>query len=269
MSYDASGPLAPPPGYILVWSDEFDEAGPPDGTKWSFDTEYNAAGWHNEEQQYYSKARAENARVEDGRLIIEARAETLGPELFPDYGGQKFTSARLTSRGKGEWREGFFEIRARIPCARGTWPALWLLPVAEGEKWENGEIDIMEHVGFLPGIIHHSVHTAAANFRRGNHPSATSAAPDACRAFHDYQLFWSADELVIGVDGRAAFAYRRGAQYEWPFEQPFYLLMNVAVGGSWGGEKGIDEKALPARMEIEHVRVFVKSSSARPPRSMR
>jgi beta-glucanase (GH16 family) len=259
MSYVTSGPLAPPQGYSLAWSDEFDVEGLPDASKWSFDTEYNAAGWHNEEKQYYSTGRLQNARVEDGRLIIEARAEMLKPRQFPDTAGQKFTSARLTTRGKGEWKGGFFEIRAKLPCGRGTWPALWLLPAAGGEDWKNGEIDIMEHVGFQPGIVHHSVHTSAANFRRGNHPTAAEKLPDACRAYHDYQLLWSEDELVLGLDGRAAFAYRRLGEAEWPFDQPFYLLMNVAVGGVWGGAKGIDEKALPARLEIEHVRVFARA----------
>jgi beta-glucanase (GH16 family) len=174
--------------------------------------------------------------------------------------GQKFTSARLVTRGKGEWAGGFFEIRAKLPCGRGTWPALWLLPVAGGEDWKNGEIDIVEHVGFQPGIVHHSVHTSTANFRRGNHPTAARRLPSACRAFHDYQLLWSENELVIGVDGRAALVYRRLDGAEWPFDQPFYLLMNVAIGGVWGGAKGIDEKALPARVEIEHVRVFTRTA---------
>jgi beta-glucanase (GH16 family) len=255
-SHQVSEMLAPPPGYGLVWSDEFEEAGLPDSSRWSFDTEFNATGWHNEEKQYYSAGRSENARVEGGRLIIEARAETLDRQSFPDTAGQKFTSARLTTLGKGEWTHGFVEIRAKLPCGRGTWPALWLLPVARGENWENGEIDIMEHVGFQPGMVHHSVHTSAANFRLGNHPSAISKVPDACRAFHDYQLLWSADELVFGVDGQAAFAYRRLPGREWPFDQPFYLLLNLAVGGVWGGAKGIDHKAFPARLEIEHVRVY-------------
>jgi beta-glucanase (GH16 family) len=258
MSYATSGLLAPPPGYTLAWSDEFDQPGLPDPAKWSFDTEYNSAGWHNEEQQYYAAGRAENARVEGGRLIIEARAEMLDSARFPDTAGQKFTSARLVTRGKKAWTGGFFEIRAKLPCVRGTWPALWLLPVAGGVDWRNGEIDIMEHVGFQVGTVHHSVHTSTANFRRGNHPSATTKLPDACSAFHNYQLLWSEDELVMGIDGRAALAYRRGGEAEWPFDQPFYLLMNVAVGGLWGGARGIDQKALPARMEIEHVRVFTR-----------
>jgi beta-glucanase (GH16 family) len=260
MSYAADGPLAPPAGYILSWSDEFERSGFPDLSKWSFDTEYNATGWHNDEKQYYSAGRLENARVEGGRLIIEARAETMNVARFPDTAGQKFTSARLTTRGRGEWRGGFFEVRAKLPCGRGTWPALWLLPVDGGEGWKNGEIDIMEHVGHQAGIVHHSVHTSRANFRRGNHPSAAMKLPDACRAFHNYQLLWSDDALAIGVDGRAAFTYRRAEGAEWPFDQPFYLLINLAIGGVWGGAKGSDEKAFPARLEIEHVRIFTKRS---------
>jgi beta-glucanase (GH16 family) len=259
VSHVSSEPLALPQGYSLAWSDEFEGEGLPDASKWSFDTEYNATGWHNDEKQYYAAGRLENARVEGGRLIIKARAEKLDPAQFPDTAGQKFTSTRLTTRGFGEWRHGFFEIRAKLPCGRGTWPALWLLPVVGGKDWKNGEIDIVEHVGFQPGIVHHSVHTSTANFRRGNHPTAAGKLPDACRAFHDYQLLWTEDGLVIGVNGRAAFAYRRAEGAEWPFDQPFYLLMNVAIGGVWGGAKGIDEKALPARMEIEHVRVFARA----------
>jgi beta-glucanase (GH16 family) len=255
----AQGPpperLGVPDGYELAWADEFDVDGLPDPQKWAYDISYNRRGWHNREQQYYSLRRPENARVENGRLVIEARSERLDQE--PDWGGQSFTSARLVTRGLASWTHGYFEISAKLPCARGTWPAIWMLPVREQAGWRGGEIDIAEHVGFEPNRVHHSVHTEQQNFLHGNHRTAVSEVPAACGSFRLYQMHWTPDEILIGVDGRPAFSYQRaGGASDWPFDQPFYLLLNVAVGGTWGGAKGIDAAALPSRMEVDYVRVY-------------
>jgi beta-glucanase (GH16 family) len=247
---DPLPPLEPPAGYALTWQDEFQEEGRPSSPRWTFDTSRNWAGWYNDELQYYSRGRLANARVEEGRLIIEAHGEDLSRARLNDWGGQRFSSARLTTRGKAKWRGGFFEIRARIPCVRGAWPAIWLLPDGHRGSWAGGEIDIVEVVGHQPNLVHHAVHTRERNFRIGNHHQ-TSTAIDACGEFHTYQLLWTADHVVIGIDGRQVLV-TSGA----PFDRPMSLILNVAVGGNWGGAEGVDESAFPARMEVEYVRVW-------------
>lgn len=254
----APAKLAPPPGYSLVWSDEFSSPGLPDEAKWNYDTDFNKRGWHNQEKQYYSARRRENSRVEGGRLIVEARADGKKIKRLSDYGGQKYSSARLVTRGKARWTYGFFETRAKLPCGRGTWPAIWTLAERSPMKWpDDGEIDIMEHVGHEPGVVHQSVHTAAFNHVKGTHKTATRPVPDACGAFHNYQLHWTPDRIVMGIDGVTLMTFERGKdRAEWPFDGPQYLILNVAVGGMWGGAKGIDERALPQRMEVDYVRVW-------------
>ena len=255
-----SDPHRPPPGYALVFADEFDGAGLPDPAKWDFATEGNASGWGNQERQHYTARRLANARVEGGRLILEALAESL-----PEAGGKKYSSARLVTRGRAAWTYGFIEVKAKLPCGRGTWPAIWMLPEDAKAKWPaGGEIDIMEHVGFEPGKVHHSVHTAAFNFAQGTQKTVGKPVPTACSAFHRYQLLWAPDFLVMGVDDEPRLMFKRvaGGRDRWPFDRPMHLLLNIAVGGTWGGQKGIDPKAFPARMEIDHVRVYQRAPAA-------
>jgi beta-glucanase (GH16 family) len=252
-------PTKVPAGYALVWSDEFDTPGLPDPAKWKYDTFRNKDGWFNNEKQYYAAAREKNARVVDGRLIIEAHGEDLSQAGLSDWGKQQFTSARLITKGLGDWTYGFFEIRAKLPCGRGTWPAIWMLPSDDSVKWpEGGEIDIMEHVGFDPGVIHHSIHTSAFNFSRGTQKTSSHQIPDACDAMHKYQLLWTADFMLFGVDDRPKLLFKKESdkRARWPFDQPQHLLLNIAVGGSWGGQKGVDPAAFPARMEVDYVRVY-------------
>ena len=254
---DTRDPHRNPAGYTLVFADEFDGSGLPDPARWDFATENNATGWGNQEKQHYTARRMENARLEGSRLIIEARAETL-----PEAGGKAYTSARLVTRGRAAWTYGFIEVKAKLPCGRGTWPAIWMLPEDPAAKWpKGGEIDIMEHVGFEPGKVHHSVHTGAFNFASGTQKTAGFAVPSACTAFHRYQLMWTPDFLVMGVDDEARFMFRKvaGGRDRWPFDKPMHLLLNIAVGGTWGGQQGIDPKAFPARMEIDHVRVYQRA----------
>jgi len=193
-----------------VFDDEFDGAGLPDGARWAFDTHRNAAGWFNQERQYYARDRPENSRVEDGKLVIEARAETLDRAVFPDWGDQRYTSARLLTQGNASWTYGFFEIRAKLPCGVGTWPAIWMLPEDQAIKWpESGEIDIMEHVGFAPGEINQTVHTKAFNFGQGSQKTTKFQVADACAAMHRYQLLWTADFVLMGVDDQPKFMFRK------------------------------------------------------------
>lgn len=245
-----------PPGYQLVWADEFDTGPLPDAAKWAYDTHRNRQGWYNDEQQYYAAERADNARVEGGRLVITARREsTTG---FADGGGQQYTSTRLFTKGRASWTYGFFEIRAKLPCGRGTWPAVWTL--ADGGRWpDDGEIDIVEHVGFDPGVLHASVHTRAFHHGIGTHRTAKVARADACTAFHHYQLTWTPERITMGVDDRNHFSFSNdgsGDRSRWPFDRPQHLLINIAVGGNWGGQHGVDPQAFPASMEVDYVRVY-------------
>jgi len=238
------------PGWKLVWSDEFDQAGQPDPAKWG----YEKGLVRNGEKQFYTDKR-ENARVEDGKLIIEARKEKME--------AGEFTSASVISRGHGEWTYGRIEVKAKLPAARGTWPAIWMLPSDHGKvAWPKcGEIDIMEHVGHEPGLIHGTLHCEAFNHVKHTARGATLAVPSASSEFHVYSMDWSAERIVLHIDGKTYATFDRkpaDTLAEWPFNKPFYLILNLAIGGSWGGQKGIDESAFPQRMEVDYVRVYQK-----------
>ena len=158
----ADEPMAVPAGYAQVWGDEFDRPGLPDSKRWAYDTARNKQGWWNNELQYYAAARTENVRVENGRLIIEARKERLADRA--DYGGQDYSSGKIFTRGIADWTYGFIEVRAKLACGKGLWPAIWMLGSDEAAGWPAlGEIDVMEHVGWDPGRVHSSVHTKAYN----------------------------------------------------------------------------------------------------------
>ncbi|ACQ78807.1 glycoside hydrolase family 16 [Beutenbergia cavernae DSM 12333] len=233
----------------LLWSDDFADDGAPDPARWSHAV--GGHGWGNDELQFYTSDRARNARVSGGRLVIEAHAE--------DWQDRRFTSARLVSRAA--WLHARVEVTARLPIGRGTWPAIWMLPSTPGERrWpDDGEIDVMEHVGHDPGVVHASIHTAAYNHVDGTQRTATTAVPDAQEAFHTYAVDWDAESITWSVDGEASFTYAREAAAErdtWPFDTPFHLILNLAVGGGWGGAQGVDDAAFPARFEIDSVRVL-------------
>jgi licheninase len=249
-----AGSGSSPGARALVWVDEFDNDGLPDSSKWDY--EVGGHGWGNKELQFYTGARRENARVEEGHLVIEARRD-----FFESH---EYTSARLLS--KAQWMSGRFEVRAKLPCARGTWPAIWMLPAAKraGMGWpDTGEIDIMEHVGHDPGVIHASIHTGAYNWPTRTQKTATLSVPDACSAFHTYALDWTPSGMRAYVDDREYFQFPNerlsnpsATTREWPFDVPFAFRLNVAVGGMWGGEQGVDAAAFPQRMEIDFVRVY-------------
>jgi len=253
-----SGPVIRPANARLVWRDEFSGTAL-NPAKWSYDTAWNKRGWFNRELQYYSAAREKNLRLKGGRLIIEAHHET--PKQFADWGGQHYTSARILSKGGG-WTYGLFEIRAKLPCGRGTWPAIWMLPT-DMKKWpDDGEIDIMEHVGWKPHEIVSSLHTKLFNFTINTQRSAQRMIPTSCDAFHVYQLDWRPDSITIGVDGHGILRVlndQPGGKGAWPFNVPFRMILNLAIGGDWGGAMGIDDAAMPQRMEIDYVRVWQSS----------
>lgn len=234
-----------------VWADEFNYTGAPDSTKWGYDLG-SSNGWGNNELQYYTNA-IKNARVENGRLIIEAHRDSLG--------GMAFTSARVVSRTKGDWQEGRIEVKARLPRGKGTWPAIWMLPTdwKYGDWPASGEIDIMEHVGYDPGVIHGTIHTEAYNHTRQTQKEGKITVPDAQDAFHVYAVEWRKNKMDFFVDDKRYHTVIRDSKDDWrgwPFDQRFHLIMNIAVGGNWGGKMGIDPSIWPQRMEIEYVRVF-------------
>jgi beta-glucanase (GH16 family) len=231
-----------------VWQDEFDYSGLPDPAKWNF--ELGGDGWGNNELQEYVRS-LKNAHVDNGVLTITARKKRTEK--------RNYTSARLTSKGKGDFRYGRFEIRAKLPTGRGTWPALWMLPTgkAYGGWPKSGEIDIMEHVGFDPGRVHITVHTEAYNHRIATQRGRSRMVDDVAR-FHVYRMDWTPASIRGYIDDELLFDFPNEGtgSAAWPFDQPFHLMMNIAVGGDWGGKEGVDSTVFPASMEIDYVRVY-------------
>lgn len=240
---------------VLIWADEMETDGPPDPAKWLYDV--GGGGWGNAEAQFYTGNRLENARVENGVLIIEARQEPWPNARNPR---NDYTSARLVSKGSGDWLYGRIEVRARLPFGRGTWPAIWMLPTGDayGTWPRSGEIDIMEHVGFDMGRIHGSLHSLAHNWLTETQPTGSLMLPGVEDNFHVYAMDWTPDGIRFYVDETEILnAPNPGTGWEeWPFDQPFHLILNLAVGGFWGGIEGIDPEIWPQRMEVDYVRVY-------------
>ena len=239
----------------LIWADEFNLNGLPDSLKWSYDTGNGCptiCGWGNNELQYYTSNRLQNARVEDGKLVIEARKE--------NFENARFTSARLVSKNKGDWKYGRFEIRARLPAGTGMWPAIWMLPT----KWEyggwphSGEIDIMENVGYWPDSLLSTVHTGAYNGMINTQQTEGINKKDLSKVFHIYTVEWTAETLSFFIDNKMYHVFKNDhtGNKTWPFDKEFHLLMNIAVGGNWGGKYGVDDKIFPQKMEVDYVRVY-------------
>lgn len=241
-----------PPVPKLVWSDEFDKSGSPDPARWKYDIGGN--GWGNNELQFYTDKRPENARVENGKLIIEARKE--------DYQNRKYTSARLLTQDRMAWKYGRIEAYAKLPQGRGTWPAIWMLGNNIGTAgWPRcGELDIMEHVGYDQGVVHGTAHTEAYNHVKGTQKEGKTTVPTASSDFHLYAIEWSDKQISFFVDDTRYYTVERsilgGTEDKWPFDQPFFLILNLAVGGNWGGSQGVDESIWPQRMEVDYVRVY-------------
>ncbi|WP_372754487.1 family 16 glycosylhydrolase [Labilibaculum sp.] len=243
--------------YQLVWSDEFNGTGLPDSFKWKYDTEGNSVGWGNKELQEYTIAKKTNTWVENGLLTITARKEKAG--------GKEYTSARLDS--KESWLYGKIEVRAKLPNGRGTWPAIWMMPKDwsfNDGNWPNiGEIDIMEHVGHNPGVIHASAHSADYQWQIGTQKTAAITISDFSETFHSYIWEWTPQLMRAYVDDQLYFEYKNEGlgELKWPYTKPFYLILNVAVGGAWGNEKGIDEDSFPQNMLIDYVRIYQKKKN--------
>lgn len=255
------------PEWKLVWADEFDYEGLPDPKKW----DYEVGFVRNNEAQYYTRARKENARVENGMLVIEGRREK-----FPNPGynaGAKggsaakpfadYTAASLITRKKAEWKFGRVEVRAKLPQGQGVWPAIWMLGSNIGQiGWPAcGEIDIMEFVGHEPGFVHATIH-----FRKdGKHKSSGNklAVEKPWDGFHVYAMEWFADRMEFSYDARKVHTFpisQADDQNDNPFLKPQYLLVNLALGGSWGGK--IDDNIFPQPFVIDYVRVYQRPEPA-------
>ncbi len=250
--YSSPTEIPAPPGWKLVWHDEFDGEGIPDPTKWTYAV--GGHGWGNKEKQFYTEARVENANQRDGKLHVIARKES--------WEGNDYTSARIISRGLGDFQYGRFEIRAKVPPARGTWSAIWMMPsdwqFSDGGWPDVGEIDIMEHVGHDRGVIHASAHSRDYQWQKGTQKTGVIEIPTATEEFHSYILEWSEERLAAYVDDQLYFEYLNEGEGvgKWPYNKPFYLIMNIAVGGEWVAAAGIDDDALPQVMEVDYVRVY-------------
>ena len=226
-----------------------------DTAVWDFDLGDGCAihpdlcGWGNQELQVYTRDET-NVRITEGYLIIEAH------QGMHEDGG--FTSARVKTRDS--WRYGRIEVRAQLPFGRGTWPGIWMLPTIKDRErqWPgDGEIDIVEHVGFDMGIVHGTVHTQAYNGMMGTQETGKVQVSDPHTSFHVYAIDWTAEEIVWSVDGMEYHSFKKhGGREQWPFDTPFHLILNLAVGGTWGGRDGVDPDIWPQQLVIDWVRVY-------------
>ncbi len=182
--------------------------------------------------------------------MIEARKE--------DWENKNYTSARLVTKGKQDWKYGRIEVRAKLPKGKGTWPAIWMLSTDMKEWPEDGELDIMEHVGYNQGFIHASVHTKKYNHIIGTQKTDTLVVKNASEKFHIYTADWSPEKIDVYVDHQKYFTYINTEKtYEaWPFNQKLYLILNLAIGGNWGGQKGIDNSIFPQKFYIDYVKIY-------------
>lgn len=241
-----------------VWCDEFDVDGLVDSTKWTYDV--GGSGWGNQELQYYTEADLDNARVSDGNLYITALKETVG--------SNSYTSARLVSKYRGDWQYGRIQIRAKMPSGRGLWTALWMLPTdwRYGGWPDSGEIDIMEYVGYDDDRIFGTIHTGAYNHSLGTQIGFNKVITGAETEYHLYEMIWEPGKIDLYIDGVkfAYFGYNPNSNIDiansdaWPFDQRFHLIMNIAVGGTWGGSQGVDDTIFPQSMVVDYVRVYQK-----------
>ncbi|MET4083280.1 beta-glucanase (GH16 family) [Pedobacter sp. UYP30] len=232
-----------------TWSDEFSNSGAPLSSKWDYDT--GGSGWGNNELEYYTNT-TNNASVANGILSITAKKES--------FEGRDYTSSRMVTRGKLDALYGRFEIRAKLPIGKGTWPAIWMLPTdrAYGDWPKSGEVDIMEHVGYDQNVVHFTTHTELYNFKINTQRTATKTIETASTEFHIYRVDWTPFAIRGFYDGIQVFALENEGKgpAAWPFDKRFHLLLNLAIGGDWGGAKGVDNSIFPQKMEVDYVRYY-------------
>jgi beta-glucanase (GH16 family) len=231
----------------LIWSDEFDGSGAPDSDKWGYDIGTGSNGWGNGESQYYTD-RSENVKRVNGFLIITAKAES--------YEGSEYTSSRLLTQGKFDFTYGRVEVKAKLPSGGGTWPAIWMLGADfSSVGWPAcGETDIMEHAGNRQGIVQSAMHTSSSYGNTVNHGSQTLS--DVSTEFHVYTVEWTSEKMVFSVDDKVHYTYNPSTKNSetWPFDKDQFIILNVAMGGGFGGD--IDPNFVQSSMEIDYVRVY-------------
>lgn len=231
-------------GTSPIWSDEFNIDGAPDTSKWNYDIGTGSGGWGNNESQNYTN-RTDNVKVENGVLKIITKKES--------YQGSNYTSARLKTQGKFSIKYGKIEFRAKLPAGGGTWPALWMLGdnISTAGWPACGEIDIMEHKGNELNKIHGTLHFPG---RSGGNPDTTTVNPNttATTEFHTYAIDWRADAIKFYIDDVLFKTFTNTSSL--PFNQNFFLIMNCAMGGSFGG--AIDPNFVSSTFEVDYVRVF-------------
>ena len=238
--------------WVCVWNDEFD-GNELNQDNWNI--EVNGDGGGNQEAQYY---RAENVAVEDGMLAITAKQE--------NYLGKSYTSGRINSKYKVDTKYGRVVFRAQMPGGRGTWAALWMLPLFNRYgQWPNsGEIDIVEYVGYEPGEVHTAIHTKKYNHNKNNNFSFTKEIDNVESIFVDYEMIWTPGTIRILADGYQYGQFNYTPQFNqdveyheaFPFDQEFFFILNVAIGGTWGGIEGIDNTIFPTTMFVDYVRLY-------------
>lgn len=241
----------PLPGYSLSWNDEFDSGTSPDPGKWTYQ-EANP-GWVNNELQTYVRE-----KTPDGTKVADLKDGKLRIKCFKENG--KIYSARLYANVRTGWTYGYFEAKIKLPKGRGTWPAFWMMPVNFTAWPDDGEIDIMEEVGTNPNYVSSSLHAKGHYHANNTQVTAERFLEGAEDDFHVYALEWTPDYIQSYVDGEKQLYYENdgSGKVNWPYNTPFYVILNLAWGGTWGGMNGVDESALPCVMEVEYVRVFQK-----------
>lgn len=239
-----------PEGYTLVWQDEFNE-GTTLSNSWTH--EVQGPGWVNNELQTYV-----NGQTSTGKRVTELKNGKLHINCFKENG--RIYSGRVYANVNTGWQYGYFEARILLPKGKGTWPAFWMMPVHFRSWPADGEIDIMEEVGYHPDYVSSSLHANAHVHSNNTQVTHEMHCPGAEGEFHKYAIEWTHDNITTYVDGKKQLSYdNRGlGRDDWPYDDPFYVILNLAWGGSWGGAQGVDESALPVTMEIDYVRVFQK-----------
>ena len=250
------GEMVIPEGYKLVWNDEFNEGSELNSTDWRH--EVQKSGWVNNELQNYVNGSA------DGKRVTEIADNRLYINCFKGSDG-KIYSGRVYAHETQGWLYGIFEARIKLPKGKGTWPAFWMMPCNNDfgtNPWPKcGEIDIMEEVGVNPNYTSSSLHTEKFNHVMGTQITKERQTAGAEDGFHVYRLEWTPDYIKTYVDGKELLNFNNDGKNDvgsWPFNKPFYVILNLAWGGDWGGMKGVDESALPVQMEVDYVRVFQK-----------
>ncbi len=242
-----------PEGYSLVWQDEFNTGSELNPDNWTH--EVKNSGWVNHELQNYV-----NHKTPEGNLVTELRNGKLRITAQKENG--KVYSGRVYAKVKDGWTYGYIEASIKLPKGKGTWPAFWMMPVNFRSWPADGEIDIMEEVGYHPNYVSSSLHANAHVHSNGTQITHEMLCDGAEDGFHTYAILWTAKNITTYVDGKVQLSYdnKGKGRDDWPYDAPFYVIFNLAWGGDWGGTQGVDESALPATMEVDYVRVFQRAS---------